>query len=132
MLCGVSPTAPGFSYADDKGVRQGKIWEDDAYLKREFPKLDYFVDCAVIPGSDRLRLQQHRGDPGMDAQQSEEAEGALWGFMSWYYAARSMPERGGVCAPCGSSLSVRGGSLHTHVEYITLTWLHRRLQCQRA
>jgi len=23
VLCGVSPTAPGFSYADDKGVRQG-------------------------------------------------------------------------------------------------------------
>ena len=23
ILCGVSPTAPGFSYADDKGVRQG-------------------------------------------------------------------------------------------------------------
>lgn len=34
-----------------EGVDQGEIWEDDDYLSREFPKLDYFTDCAIIPAS---------------------------------------------------------------------------------
>jgi len=34
-----------------EGVDQGKIWEDDGYLRRGFPKLDYFTDCAIIEAS---------------------------------------------------------------------------------
>ncbi len=33
------------------GVDQGKIWTDPEYLQREFPKLDYFKDCSIIPAS---------------------------------------------------------------------------------
>ena len=33
-----------------KGPDQQKIWEEaNEYLHREFPKLDYFVECSIIP-----------------------------------------------------------------------------------
>ena len=33
-----------------KGPDQNKIWEEgNEYLHREYPELDYFKDCAVIP-----------------------------------------------------------------------------------
>lgn len=38
---------------DDKGVKQGKIWEDVEYLHREFPKVS--VNCVgwVVLGAVR-------------------------------------------------------------------------------
>ncbi|GAB5031309.1 peptidyl-prolyl cis-trans isomerase cyclophilin type [Nannochloropsis oceanica] len=56
-----------------EGIDQGKIWADDEYLRREFPKLDYFTDCMVIEASVKREKQEvNEGqDKEHDAQRKE-------------------------------------------------------------
>uniref|UniRef100_I2CPH7 Peptidyl-prolyl cis-trans isomerase n=2 Tax=Nannochloropsis gaditana TaxID=72520 RepID=I2CPH7_NANGC len=45
-----------------EGVEQYKIWADEDYLRRDFPKLDYMKDCAIIPASaKKASIQEDRG-----------------------------------------------------------------------
>lgn len=44
------------------GIAQGKIWEDVDYLKREFPNVDYFVDCAIIEASVKKEEEEETED----------------------------------------------------------------------
>jgi peptidyl-prolyl cis-trans isomerase A (cyclophilin A) len=57
-----------------EGVDQGKIWEDDGYLRREFPKLDYFTDCAIIEASVKKEKEEVKEEEEeQDVQNKEEA-----------------------------------------------------------
>jgi cyclophilin family peptidyl-prolyl cis-trans isomerase len=59
-----------------EGVVQGKIWADDEYLRREFPKLDYFTGCVVIEASikrEKKEVKKEGHDNEHDAQRKEEA-----------------------------------------------------------
>jgi cyclophilin family peptidyl-prolyl cis-trans isomerase len=45
-----------------EGVEQHKIWADEYYLQRDFPKLDYMKDCAIIPASaKKASIQENEG-----------------------------------------------------------------------
>lgn len=57
------------------GVDQGKIWEDDEYLRREFPKLDFFTDCAIIEAS--VKKEGVKKEEEQEKKQQEQKEEAV-------------------------------------------------------
>lgn len=55
------------------GIVQGKIWDDVDYLKREFPNVDYFVDCAIIEASVKKEEDETEDKAEVAAVGKEEA-----------------------------------------------------------